>query len=70
MAARNQEKKRGGNNARRLHTKYKMYRDRKTREKNKIKRVLRSNGLGAAKRYSKQNEVSLPNIKPKKENKK
>jgi len=38
-------------------TKCKKYRDMKTREKNKLKRVLQSNGLAAANEYAEQHEL-------------
>lgn len=60
MAKREQEHKKGGNCMRRAHTKYKTYRDHKICLKNKIKRILKSNGIQAAKQYAKKNEIPLP----------
>ena len=40
--------------------KCKRYRDHKTREKNKIKRVLQSCGLAAAQAYAVLHHIALP----------
>ena len=40
--------------------KCKAYRDRKTRERNKIKRILQSCGLKAAQAYAEMHKIALP----------
>jgi len=40
--------------------KCKQYRDSHTREKNKVKRILKSNGEEAAKKYANENGIKLP----------
>ncbi len=39
--------------------KCKLYRARKTRERNKLKRILQSNGIKAANKYAEQNGLKI-----------
>jgi hypothetical protein len=56
MAEKQQEKKKSEKEGRN-DTKCKRYRANKTREKNKLKRVLQSEGLEAAKAYAEAKEI-------------
>lgn len=60
-------KKSGGNRKHGRNTdKCKGYRSRKVRERNKIKRILRSNGIDAAQAYAKKHSIPLPKIRSEK----
>jgi len=39
--------------------KCKMYKDNKTREKNKLKRILQSNGIVEARKYAKKHSIPM-----------
>jgi hypothetical protein len=56
MAEKQQEKKKS-EKAGRNDTKCKKYRVNKTRERNKVKRVLQSSGVQAAKKYAEEKEI-------------
>jgi hypothetical protein len=52
-----QQEKKKSEKAGRNDTKCKKYRVNKTREKNKLKRVLQSSGLAAAEKYAEEKEI-------------
>lgn len=55
--AEKQKKSGGGRKLERNKDKCKSYRSSKTREKNKLKRILHSNGLAEAEKYAEEKEL-------------